>query len=302
MNIPKIILNDRKIISSEVYHYYQSLAQRLIMKKRNSQVNIASNYSREKIQNWFSNLNIMQKFKVCSIYNNWFSNIIFQMMEYSHFESVIEFFPTDVYQEFKKYNVDEYSYLKNELNETKINTKTYDNFITFFTGDNKVRQSSGVPDDFELININNKFHMENLFLASLRFITLDTFNDTISFNKDLFIHTERLFEFFNYFSKNQCFKDIVTPIQEKNNNYNFSFPNWIYKYESYSFCQLLLIFFEQVISVYYQIYLYEQEIPKFNIDQKFNEFFKTNENLKNYLLKKNKNDSEDFIIDKKKIF
>ena len=302
MNIPKIILNDRKIISSEVYHYYQSLAQRLIMKKRNSQVNIASNYSREKIQNWFSNLNIMQKFKVCSIYNNWFSNIIFQMMEYSHFESVIEFFPTDVYQEFKKYNVDEYSYLKNELNETKINTKTYDNFITFFTGDNKVKQLSGVPDDFELININNKFHMENLFLASLRFITLDTFNDTISFNKDLFNHTERLFEFFNYFSKNQCFRDIVTPIQEKNNNYNFSFPNWIYKYESYSFCQLLLIFFEQVISVYYQIYLYEQEIPQFNIDQKFNEFFKTNENLKNYLLKKNKNDSEDFIIDKKKYF
>jgi len=302
MNIPKIILNDRKIISSEVYHYYQSLAQRLLMKKRNSEVNITSNYSREKIQNWFSNLNIIQKFKVCSIYNNWFSNIIFQMMEYSHYESVIEFFPTDVYQEFKKYNVDEYSYLKNELNETKINTKKYDNFITFFTGENKVKQLSGVPEDYELININNKFHMENLFLASLRFITLDTFNDTISFNKDLFNHTERLFEFFNYFSKNQCFNDIVVPIQEKNNNYNFSFPKWIYNYETYSFCQLLLIFFEQIISVYYQLYLYEKEIPQFNIDQKFNEFFKTNENLKNYLSKKIKNDNEDFIVDKNKYF
>ena len=107
MNIPSIILNDRKIISSEVYNYYQSIAQRLIMNKRNSEVNIKSNYSQEKIKNWFMNLSLKEKFKICSIYNNWFSNIIFQLLEYSGFESVIEFCPTDVYKEFKKHNIDE---------------------------------------------------------------------------------------------------------------------------------------------------------------------------------------------------
>ena len=305
MNIPKIILLERKIISSDVYHYYQSLAQRLIMKKRNSEVNIISNYSKEKILNWFSYLDIKQKFKICSIYNNWFSNIIFQMMEYSHFEPVIEFFPTDVYQEFKKYNLDEYSYLKNELNEITNNekniyVKNYDDFITFFRGENKVKKSSGVPNDYELININYKFHNENLFFAGLRFITLDEFNDTITFSKDILNHPERLFEFFNYFSKNQCFNSVITPIQEKNNLYNFSFPNWIYNYQSYSFCQLLLIFFEQIISVYYQLYLYEKEIPQFNIDQKFSEFFKTNESVKNYLSEKIKNIKDNSIVDKQK--
>ena len=46
MNIPKIILNDRKIISSEVYYYYQSLAQQLIKNQRNSNINIKKNYSK----------------------------------------------------------------------------------------------------------------------------------------------------------------------------------------------------------------------------------------------------------------
>ena len=78
MNIPTIILIDRKIISSDVFHYYQSLALRLIMKKKNYNVNIKPNYSKEKIQNWFSNLSLKEKYKICSIYNSWFSNIIFQ--------------------------------------------------------------------------------------------------------------------------------------------------------------------------------------------------------------------------------
>ena len=300
MNIPKVILNDRKIISSEVYHYYQSLAQQLIKNQRNSNINIKKNYSKEKILNWFSNLNIKQKFKICSIYNNWFSNIIYQMLEYSRFDSVIEFCPTDIYLEFKKNNLYEYNYLKTELSSTdKI--KNYDNFITFFIGENKVKKSIGIPDETELININLKNHYENLFFAYLRFITLDELNDTISFSYDLFEHPERLFEFFNFFSKEQCFTSVINPILEKNNCYNFSFPNWVYNYQSYSFCQLLIIFFEQIISVYYQLYLYAKEIPQLSIDNKFTNFFKTNENIKEYLSNKIKN-KNDIIINREECF
>ena len=300
MNIPKVILNDRKIISSEVYHYYQSLAQQLIKNQRNSNINVKKNYSKEKILNWFSNLNIKQKFKICSIYNNWFSNIIYQMLEYSRFDSVIEFCPTDVYLEFKKNNLYEYNYLKTELSCTdKI--KNCDNFITFFIGENKVKKSIGIPDETELININLKNHYENLFFAYLRFITLDELNDTISFSSDLFEHPERLFDFFNFFSKEQCFTSVINPILEKNNCYNFSFPNWVYNYQSYSFCQLLIIFFEQIISVYYQLYLYAKEIPQLSIDNKFTNFFKTNENIKEYLSNKIKN-KNDIIINREECF
>ena len=300
MNIPKIILNDRKIISSEVYYYYQSLAQQLIKNQRNSNINIKKNYSKEKILNWFSNLDIKQKFKICSIYNNWFSNIIYQMMEYYHFDSVIEFSPTDVYLEFKKNNLDEYNCLKSELTfNNKI--KNCDNYMTFFIGENKVKKLSGIPDENELININLKNHFELLFLDNLRFITLDEFNDTISFSYDLFEHSERLFEFFNYFSKQQCFITLIKPILEKNNCYNFSLPDWVYNFQSYSFCQLLIIFFEQIISVYYQLYLYEKEIPKLIIDQKYTNFFKTNENIKEYLLNKIKN-KNDLIINKQECY
>ena len=297
MNIPKIILNNRKILSPDVINYYQSIAQRLILKRKNSEDIIIANYSKDKILNWFRNIDIKDKFKICSIYNNWFSNIIFQLKEYSKLVSVIEFCPTDLYSDFNKGNENEYIILKNELNSKNIKIQNYDNFSNFFKVENKAKKAIGIIEDHELINLNYKNHTENLFLSELRFITLDEFNDTITFSHNLFNKPDRLFEFFYYFSKNQCFGTIINPIQEKNNCYNFSFPNWIYKYPSYSFCQLLVIFFEQIISVYYQLFLLENNIPKFVIDKKYNEFFKTNDNIKEYLLQKNNND----LIDKQKI-
>ena len=308
MNIPRIILNDRKIISSEVYHYYQSLAQRLISKKKKSDVNIISNYSQEKIKSWFSNLELKQKFKICSIYNKWFSNIIFQMKEYKYFEPVIEFYPTEIYQGFKKNNIYGNNFMKNDLDAITNHDKNFilqncDNFITFFRAENNTKKAIGVPNNHELINLTAKTHRESLFLAELRFITLDELNDTISFSKDLFDHPERLFELFNFFSNNQCFSSVISPIQEKNNIYNFSFPNWIYNCQSFSFCQILIIFFEQIISVYYQIYLYENNIPQLNIDEKLNDFFRKNENIKNFLSQKIiNNNNDDFIIDKDKCY
>ena len=311
MNIPLNILQDKKIFSLEEYKYHQSLAKLLFQKRKYIEniksKKITSNYTQAKILKWFSNLNIRNRIKVCSIYNSWLINIIFQMIVYSRFDSVVEFYPTQYYEEFSKrikfrgYD-EEYaeSFIKNRFNE-KTNL---DEFCTFFSGENNAKKGFGTPNSEDLKYINMKEHRENEFMKEIRFLTLSEFNDTMTIGIDLVNKPDKMMEYFNYFSKDQCFAEPIIPYQETNKNYNFSFPKWIVKYSSFSIHQLIIIFFEQIISIYYQLFLIENEIPQFDIDKKYFDFFQSNSNIEEYLTKKNinkENANFDFI-DKEKLF
>ena len=311
MNIPLNILQNRKIISLEEYEYHQSLAKRLLEKRKclenKKSKKISSNYTKAKILKWFSNLNKENRIKVCSIYNNWLTKIIFQMITYSKFDSMVEFFPKKIFEEYWKnksnsLNID----VENEYKEFLMNEKYKDymepdDFFTFFVGENNVKKSTGSPNSQDLRMVNLKKHRETEFMEEIRFLSLSDFNDTLTLSMDLLNKPEKMMEYFNYFSNNHCFSDEILPIQEKNKNYNFNFPNWIYIFDSYSIHQLIIAFLEQVISIYYQLNLAENEIPQFDIDKKFSELFKSNKNIEEYLSKVIINNDFDFI-NKKKIF
>ena len=311
MNIPLNILQDKKILSLEEYKYHQSLAKLLFQKRKYIEniksKKLTSNYTQTKILKWFSNLNIQNRIKVCSIYNSWLTNIIFQMIVYTRFDSVVEFYPTQNYEEFSK-NIkfrgydEEYaeSYIKNRFNEKT----SPDEFFTFFSGENNAKKETGTPNSEDIKYINMKEHRKNEFLEEIRFLTLMEFNDTLTFGIDLFNKPDKMMEYFNYFSNNQCFAEAIVPYQEINKNYNFSFPKWIAKYSSFSIHQLIIIFFEQIISIYYQLFLIENEIPQFDIDKKLFDFFQSNSNIEEFLSNKilNKENANFDFIDKEKIF
>ena len=311
MNIPLNILQDKKILSLEEYKYHQSLAKLLFQKRKYIEniksKKITSNYTQTKILKWFSNLNIQNRIKVCSIYNSWLINIIFQMIVYARFDSVVEFYPTQNYEEFSK-NIkfrgfeEEYAetYIKNRFNE-KTN---FDEFFTFFSGENNAKKGTGTPNSEDLRSINIKEHRENEFIKEIRFLSLSEFNDTLTLGIDLLNKPEKMMEYFNYFSSSQSFTEAIISYQEINKNYNFSFPKWIANYKCFSIHQLIIIFLEQIISIYYQLFLIENEIPQFDIDKKFFDFFQSNSNIEEYLTKKNlyeENENFDFI-DKEKIY
>ena len=313
MNIPLNIIQNRKIISLEEYEYHQSLAKRLLEKRKclenKKSKKISSNYTKSKILKWFSNLNTENRIKICSIYNNWLTKIIFQMMTYAKFDSMVEFSPKKIFQDFWKNKPNSpFQDVENEYKEFLLGEKykenmQLDDFFTFFIGENNVKKGFGSPNSSQLKMINLKKNRENEFMKEIRFLSLSDFNDTLTLSVDLVNRPEKMMEYFNYFSNNHCFSDEILPIQEnnKNYNYNFNFPNWVYIFDSYSIQQLLVAFFEQIISVYYQLYLAENDIPQFDIDKKFSEFFKNNQNIEEYLSKANRNNDIDFI-NKKKIF
>ena len=312
MNIPQQIILNRNIISLDVYKYHQSLAKKLFQKRKYlesvSSKKIISNYTKSKILKWFSNLNVQNRIKICSIYNNWLTNILFQMITYVKYDSVVEFSPTEIYDEFAKNKtnilLNQFAEYKEFLIKERYRDKEkFKDFFMFFKGENNVKKRRGSPDINELKDINYKRYRENEFMKEIRFITLDVLNDTLTLSYDLINKPERMMEYFNFFSNNQCFNSTIIPIQENNKSFNFTLPNWIYDYNSYSLYQLIIIFFEQIISIYYQLYLVENEIPQFDIDKKYSYFFQTNLNTEEYL-KKNINEEKNIneIINKQNIY
>ena len=285
MNIPQNIIHDRKIISSNVYNYHQSLSNRLTENNKHLEKKNMINYNKDKIIKWFCGLNFETRLKICSIYNNWLTKIIFQMATYVKYDPVIEFTPLDTFDEFLK------NKQNNSYNDFR-NYEDYNNFDVFFRGENNVKKGTGTPDSKELQKIKEKRYNETEFMNEIRFLSLDEFNDTITMSLDLINKPEQIIKYFNFFSENQCFKSKI----EKIKNYNFSFPKWIYNYNSYSIYQLLVIFFEQKISIYYQIYLIENKIPEFDIDTKISYSLKKKSNIEDFLLKKiTKNDNNNYI-------
>ena len=150
MNIPLSIILNRKIVSSDVYKYQQSLAKKLTQKKRVSEnINskkISSNYSIEKISKWLINLKYENRLKICTIFNNWLTKIIFQMITYGKYDCMVEFSPTEKYEELAKYKKNYmYSGFNNEYKEFLIKDRYNDRqdldiFFTYFTGENNVKK------------------------------------------------------------------------------------------------------------------------------------------------------------------
>ena len=290
MNIPFSILKEKKL-EQQCYDYHQSLAKRFY---NSNKLNKSSNqkkpnkYSKKKIYNWFfANLDIKQKLKVCSIYNDWFIKILEQLLTYNEYDNKIKFKPKEIYNNF-------YKILNNNLNENYFNYSSYSDdykygdinepqeyFNTFF----EIKENDGNYN-----NENKKTYMEKSFLNELIFFSINKTNDILSLNEELLNNREKLQEYFDQFSNCKIFSENITVIKE-NNIFNFSFPNWVKEFkEGISVHQLIIICFEISISIYYQIFLNENAFPKFEIDSKIEDLYNMKLNMENYLAKETSNE------------
>jgi len=201
-----------------------------------------------------------------------------------------------------------YSGFNNEYKEFLIkdiynDRQNLDNFFIYFTGENYIKKDKGSPPSF--VELEFRQRKRNELVKEIRFVSLTEFNDTLTFSLNLINNPEKMMEYFKFFSNEKCFTSIIDPIQEKNKIFNFSFPKWIYDYKTYSIHQLIIIFFEQIISIYYQLFLIENDIPIFDIDKKYSELFQTNLDIEDYLskniLQKEKQNDLYELINKEKL-
>ena len=287
MNIPYCILKDEKAISRNCLDYHQSLAKRLynsskkIKSLNSSNQNPMNNYSKSKIFKWLFGFDLKLRIKICSIHNDWFTKILFQLITYNEYDNGVRFKPRESYEAFHDKIVNEKENIKN--NEDDSDKEDYkENFNTFFEG-----ITPNINNCREKITYKNHIR-EKDFLKEIRFYNLNSFNDTFTLSFELLKSKTKLQEYFDSISECKIFTEKITSTKINNNSniFNFSIPNWAKKEISplgLSVQEIIVICFEQIISIYYQIYLLDNVIPKFDIDSKINDFLNMNENIENYL-------------------
>ena len=231
MNIPYCVLKEQKGISSKCYNYHQNLA-RTLYKGIKQQIKpytfsynkTICNYSKQKIYKWLFNLDFNTRLKVCSLYNNWFSKILFQLLTYYNFEESIKFFPTKIHENFYAlfdtfFNEEIYDYKENL---PKYGYNDMEKFELFF---------NSKPIKYSECNT-NKSQREKNFIKELRFITIDEYNDTLTLSSELLKSREKLSEYFDNFTNCKIFEENILPIRAKKdqNIFNFSVLSKLYQY------------------------------------------------------------------------
>ena len=281
MNIPYCVLKEQKGISSKCYNYHQNLTKTLYKSlknqmKSNSYVFNNKNfiYSKQKIYKWLFNLDFSKRLKVCSIYNNWFSKILFQLLTYYNYDESIKFFPTKNHENYFAFfdeNLFEENYDYKKFWQ-KIGENDFEKFELFFKGQ-KIENSS------------NKTQRGKNFIKELKFITIDEYNDTLTLSYELLNSREKLSEYFDHFSNCKIFEENIIPIRAKKgqNIFNFSLPSWIKGKNVLTIQELIVIAFEQIISIYYQIASFGNNFPENELFPKIDDLLNKNKNLENYL-------------------
>ena len=300
MNIPLSILKEKKL-EQNCYDYHQSLAKRYY--NSYNKLNKSSNpkkpnkYSKKKIYNWFFNLDIKQKLKVCSVYNDWFIKILEQLLTYNYYDNKIKFKPKEIYTNF-------YKMFNSKFDENSFDCqeylKNYNYNINYF---NTFFEKKENDDDNSIKN--KKSYTEKEFLNELIFFSINKNNDILSLNEELLNNRTKLQEYFDQISNCKIFSENVTVKKENNNIYNFSIPNWIKdNKEGFSVHQLIIMCFEISISIYYQLFLFDNSFPKFDIDSKIEDLYNMKLNMENYLAKEtyNENNPINSILDYKELY
>ena len=296
MSIPhKILKLNNQYLSQESFYIHQTLAKKLLKFKHKK--NFSSflqhkkspikNYNKSEIFRWFFSLSLPERIKTCSIQNKWLTKILFEMYTLLFYENNIVFQPTNVYEEF--YNKQENfntlnNYFKNDYSDDfTVNSGTHlDFYTTFFKAYDPTRESQIESDNYEKSKA--EAAKEKNFIKEIRFLSINDMNDTISLSIDLLNDNKKLENIFNYFSDNQSFLEPIESIQIENSKlFNFILPNWAKSLNEFTFCKILIIFFEQIISIYYQFYMNNVNLPIFSSDSKIEEILEMNSKLENFI-------------------
>jgi len=299
-------------LSNALIKESQTFAEDLLKKKRNfyhkkdstenftSSIEDNRNTLQEKILNWFTNLHIYEKIKVCSFQNKWLTEILLQMYLLYEKDNKIKFKPTDkmiiFFNELNSLN--SFELLNNkissndgnnekeggELNSTEKKKEDIEEILNFYKTyfiSIKIKDDKNNNDDYEIKN-------EKEFLKYIKIISLNENDfDTITINSDLLSDIEKFKSCFKYLTHDNYFKDLILIFKEQNGSLNFKMPSWMNRTNiCFSFCQIIFGFLEQHILLNYEYFYYTNQIYEFSYFSKIIKIYKENQNIDKILNKK----------------
>ena len=190
--------------------------------KNNNNKNTTKNSLKNKdlIIKWYFNFNIEERFKIISITNLNFCEMIKKM------------------------------YLKYLTNQkSKFRLKFIKDLIDFHEIDSFEIKYNNVPPS------NEQKICEKLFLKSLKFFTLRDELDTISISNDLLNNEQLFLYYFNFFSNNNFLSsNFKITYEQKLKLYKSGYPNWFDINNFYSICEIISAHFEVMLNLKFYLY------------------------------------------------
>ena len=223
MSIPICILNSNnsELISSKTIRNFRNFVEIIIKKRINNQNKQntfeLSNNNSKIIFDWFSNLSLNERIKICTIHNKWLSNLIKQLLILYGYEKNCCLIPLRDFRIFfdKKEDSDYYFNGGNYCNSDDDRPIGNDmNFFSYF-----LRNSV----QFKIKNDEYKYN--EFFLNNLKFFSYEEPNDTITISK-YFLKEEKEFKkLFDFYTENNFLKSQIDFISDKIRI--FKFPIWL---------------------------------------------------------------------------
>ena len=266
---------------------YQNLCKKLLKyenKDTNFQVSAV---------NWLKSLEIQQLIKYCSFKNQWFVDILHEMILISNSNQDLNY----------KFIVCNKSEQKENQDETVISDI---NFLYYQKECPRFTDYFDICDEGLISLSRRKTPEEKLkknFIENIRYITLSSnslkniyksnneklfheLNNIVTLSYDYLSNIENLVEIFNIISNKKFFKNPIEldikMSQSGKNYYNFKLPIWLG--DKFTLPELLCAYFEQSLLINYQYYLlYNEEISLLYYDE-FDDLINNIYKLKEFII------------------
>ena len=241
-----------------------------------------------KVWNWFKNLTLEEKIKICTIKNKWLLKIIVQLYFIYSIDNKSTISPINdmdiLFSNQKNYqNIAGFLYKNIHIIHNYNDRKNYlgyneDDYYKFYFNikESDFSQKRKKMDEKQ-IQLEKKL-LENIILLALE----DDSLDTISISLDLLRDLKSLKKILKFFSNKECFNDWLIPFNY-NNFYNFTYPSWMHNNNNLTLCQILSGIIEQQILISYEYFFYCKKIYEFPGIKIILDIYKDNENLEKFL-------------------
>ena len=251
----------RKYTDDSSFSNYQKIAKEYykIYTKYEKKLNsIQPENLRSKIKTWFFNLSLESRIKICTVENELFSTIIYQMYLKTENDKSIEFFPRPDLYEIYDYNSNQniYKDFIDDLPQFDFSLEKYfdcksDIYSSY------VEKYNMMQDNLYDIDDNDKKYNNNIFEFinnNIKFYSVHhkPYPDCFCLAPCFLLNEERFDSTFNFFGNINYFKKLIRPFFNLEKNiYGYFLPEWFNEYTNLYITKYIFAFIEQVILVKY---------------------------------------------------
>ena len=237
-------------IAKDYYKLYSKLSKKLN--------NISGDQLRNKVKTWFFNLSLESRIKICTVENELFSTIIYQMYLRTINNKCIEFIPKSELTEIFEYKSD--NIYKEFIEEMSSNEFTLENYYnsksdTFFSYVNDYRMMKGGIYGEEERDKKYNSNIIDFITNEIKFYSVHhkPYPDCFCLSPCFLLNKEKFDTTFVFLGNIDYFKNLIEPIYNQEKNiYSYHLPKWFNReLSNYSITKYILLFIEQAIMIKY---------------------------------------------------